>query len=380
MKLTKLMSLSTKNTFKSKKTILEICILSIALSIILFTLSFNNSLKKYWEKDIKYSMDHRTFLVNYNPDKINEKDAINKLEDYKYVEVVKPYSAYLISMQSNDYYEKNKENGFYLVGAIDEPLEISKGNNLSKYNHNDKVMICAKQFYPYFEADIDKYSLKNSIDLSEKVGEKLSISFLGNSQKEEFTLVGVYDIKNMNTLGNTCYTKWDTVMELNMKYQPDIYQQKENESNPIVVVINSTDNEKKFIDKIEKDGFSTYGSVVKINTAVGDDILNKIIIISIILVIIIVVIIIFIVLKENQKRKYEYGLMKVFGYKTEDLICIKIIEETLKSSVSLFAALPFCILIIEGFNNLYIKNQLLINGFTIKFSMLNILLVCFFQC
>lgn len=144
-------------------------------------------------------------------------------------------------------------------------------------------------------------------------------------------------------------------------------------------MINSTDNEKKFIDKIEKDGFSTYGSVVKINTAVGDDILNKIIIISIILVIIIVVIIIFIVLKENQKRKYEYGLMKVFGYRTEDLICIKIIEETLKSSVSLFAALPFCILIIEGFNNLYIKNQLLINGFTIKFSMLNILLVVFFS-
>lgn len=357
--------LAFRNVLKLRLSIIEMIFFSIGIGILLFTISFNNSLNEYWEQT-KKTMDHRTFLVGYNPDEFTEEKAISKLSKYKNVEVVKPYSSYLISMKSNDYHNKEKLDGMILVGAIDNPVKISKGEDLSNYDNKDKVMICARQFYPYVEKNKADYNINNSIDIAKQIGENLSLSFITSNEIENFKLVGVYDIEDMNTIGNTCYTKWDTVTELNMKYEPEVYTNDGKTYNPIVVVINHIKNNEKFMEDISKDGFMSAGPVIMLNTSVGDDVSEKLLSISYVLCILIISILVIIKVYDIRKRKKEYGIMKVFGYYDNDISYIKVLEEIIKNSISLIFSIPIYILLTKVFEKSYINFSPIMSGFKLK--------------
>lgn len=374
MKSASKLSLAIRNILKFRLSIIEMIIFSIGLAILMFIVSFNNSLNEYWEQT-KRTMDHRTFLVSYNPYDMNEKQAIEKISKYKNVEVVKPYSAYLISMKSNDYHNENKLDGMILVGAVDNPVKVEKGENLSNYDENDKVMICARQFYPYVEKNKEEYNLNNSIDISEQIGKEFSLSFVASNEIEKFKLVGLYDIEDMNTIGNTCYTKWDTVTELNMKYEPEAYQNDETIYNPVVVVLNHVKNNEEFMRNIGEDGFMTAGPVIMLNTSIGDDVSSKLISISFVFCFLIITILIILKIYDIRNRMNEYGMMKVCGYYDYDIYQIKILEEILKNIIGFVFSLPIYITITKIFDKNYMNFSPIMSGFNLHFSIIDIVII-----
>lgn len=368
-------AVAVKNIKKSKKFLIELAFSIIIITILLFTMSIRDSLNNYWENITKKSMDYRTFFVSYNPNKTTESDTIKLLKKYDYIEEIAPYSSYLITMVSNDYKNDKKENGFYLVGAIDTPLKIEKGNDLSRYSIQDKVMICAKQFHPYFEKNKMDYNLKNAKDLTSKVGEKMSISFIGSKEIEEFTLVGIYDAKVTNTIGNTCYTKWENVTELNLKYQPEVFEEKEGEFFPIIVVVDKIGNISKFLTNLKNQGLTVTGPAVNIDTSVGDDVNEKMSLITSILIIILSTLSILITIKTNERKKVQHSIMKVFGFSKKDLMIENIIQEFIKFILSMIISIFICLLFIKIFNTVFLDKIIIINGLLISLTSNSILIV-----
>lgn len=361
-------AVAIKKIKKSKKFSIELILAVIIITILLFTMSVRDSLNNYWENITKKSMDYRTFFVSYNPTQMTEEDTIKLLERYNYIEEIAPYSSYLITMVSNDYKNEKKENGFYLVGAIDTPLKIEKGNDLSGYSTQDKVMICAKQFHPYFEKNKIDYNSKNAKDLTSKLGKKMSISFIGSNEIEEFTLVGIYDAKITNTIGNTCYTKWENVTELNLKYQPEVFKEKEGEFLPIIVVVDKIGNISKFLTTLKKQGLTVTGPAVNIDTSVGDDINEKISLITSILIIILSTLSILITVRTNERKKIQHSIMKVFGFSKKDLIIENIIQEFIKFILSMTISILICLLFIKIFNTIILDKIIIINGLLISLT------------
>lgn len=367
-------SIALKNFIKSSNFKFSIFLTTLIITALLFSISFNQSLNTYWKDTVRKTMDYRTLLVAYNPSKMEKKEALESLKKYNNVEKVVEYDAYLITMRANDYIDRKKENSFFLVGSIDNPVQIEKGNDLSKYENDDNVMICAKQFYPYFESNEEDYVLKNSINLSNRVGEDMSISFIGSEQAEKFKLVGVYDAKKTNAMGNTCYTKWGTVSKLNLKYQREVYEPEEGEYLPLVVVLNDVENVDEFEKTIINDGFATTGPVVKVNTVIGNSILNKIILITIFIFILINIISLTNSLRNMEEHKAKYILMKVFGFSYKDIYGICFYEELIKYTISFVTAIPLCMILNYIFEKSFLKNQVFLNGLFLKISTVSLFL------
>lgn len=374
MKYLNIIVLSFKKIFKSANSIVSIILTTIVVSILLFSVSFNLSLSDYWKNTIRKTIDYRTLLVAFDPEKIEEKDVVPTLLQYDNVEEVAPYTSYLITMQSNDFYNDKKANAFFLVGTIDQPVQIDIGEDLSRYNSDDKVMICAKQFYPYSENDEADYVLDNSIDLSKKVGDELSLSFIGSDKEEKFKLVGVYDSEKSNVLGDTCYTKWETVENLNLEYQKEVYEYEEGEYPSFVIVLNDVANVDNFIQQITDDGFATTGPVVKINTILGDELLNKITIVTLISFLLMGSVIVANSVRNVEINKMKYGLMKVFGFSSKNLMQMCFWEELIKYLFSYILTMPLCIFIIKCFSQMFLKNKLLLNGFSVNITVSSLLI------
>lgn len=365
MKKTSIFDFALLNVLKSKNNFLLLLLSSILSIVFLFCISTYLSLNNYWKNTVKKIMDYRTLLVAYNPDNITEKEAMAELNSMKYVEDIAPYSGYLITMKANDYIDNQKDNSFLLVGSTDNPVEIVKGENLSKYDDNAKVMICAQQFYPYNEINNEDYDKEKVIDLSNKVGKTISLSFFQDDTIEEFKLVGVYDVTKTNTLGNVCYTKWNIVTDLNFKYQKDVYEFHEGQYLPIVVVVDDVSHIEAVESKLLNDGYMSSGPVVKVDTNLGSDILNKILLISILTITLLIIVFYFIELKNFKNNLQYYGVLKVYGFSSKILKIIFFIERCIINTIAIIISIPISLLLIKAFNHLFIQNQMLLNGFKV---------------
>lgn len=373
MKIKNNLHIAMIDIFKSKHVILNIIFSILTVSVLIFIFSFSETINLYWDNSIKKSMDYRTLLVGYNPEKMTEKAAKKELKKTKYIEAVAPYSSYLITMVANEYKKDNKENGFYLVGSVDHPVDIVDGEDLSKYGIDDKVMICSKNFYPYFEDREDQYDRSNYIDLSKSIGKNMSLSFLNSSVEETFKLVGIYDNNQISSIGNTCYTKWNTVDKLNLKYQSDVYEEKEDEYLPLVVVVDKVENIQNVINSFSPNEFNTSGPVVKVDTYIGDKILNIVTITSIILIILLIILSIFISLKDIKIKNKKIGILKTFGYTNQNILISKILEEIIKDIIILLLSIPISIIFLNLFQIIYINSHPFLNGLLLKVTSKSIL-------
>ena len=78
-------------------------------------------------------------------------------------------------------------------------------------------LICAKQFYPFIENTQQEYVKSKSIDITDKIGYEMNMSFILSEEKEQFEIVGLYDAEANHTHGNVCYTTLESVKKLNIK-------------------------------------------------------------------------------------------------------------------------------------------------------------------
>lgn len=364
MKYCNLINFSFKNLKRDKKNILNIILISFAFALIILCFSIQESLYNYWDSSVKKLVDYRTYVVSFNKKKYNSNEAIKKLKKINHIVEAFDEKSYLISMKVNDKKITSENNGIFLIGTIPEPIKLVLGNKLTS-NNNENQIICAKQFYPYTEYNQKDYLLSKSMDITDKLGKNLSLSFITSNNVELFKIVGLYDAKENHTEGNICYTTPDVVAKLNNKYQADIFS---GDKNFVYMVIDNIDNKELVSKELKKVGFKLENATLNINKDMGNKIINLMFLISGIIVFLTIILIIFLSSKRFYKRKRDYLIMKTSGYSNIQIMFTYTFELLLSFIVAFILSILIYKLILICFNNIYISNKLVFYGLKLKLS------------
>lgn len=378
MKIKDLFKNALSNFIKNKKNIIMLLLISLSCSTVLIAVTFNQSISNYWKSSVKKLVDYRTFFTYYDFDVYEENEAIQKLKLYDHIESVAPYSSYLITMIAQDYIEDGKNSAFFLEGTNSNPVNIAIGDNLNRYKPTDKVMICADKFYPYQGETVYDYSQKNFKDFSKRIGEDIPLSFIDSKETEYYKLIGVYNASLNQTDGNLCYTSFENLTSLNLKYQAELYEQKDAHF-PVLTVIDNVDNINQTLVEMQKDGFYTSGSVLSVNTKVGDKIINITLITAIIMSVLSLAISLLLSLKNQETKKREFGILKVLGYTNKDISKIQYGESIILFISSFILSIVISKVTIYLFKTYFIVNISIFNGIQFPISILS-LLICFVYC
>ena len=373
MKLKDLINISYKNFSKDKKNIISIIVISIMFSLIMLCFSIRKSLDNYWSGSVKKLVDYRTYVVTFDNSKYNEKTAISKLKKYSHIVEAFDDSSYLISMKPSDK-KQAKNSGIFLVGTISNPVKLYKGKDLGSASKNEKPVICSKQFYPYIENEQKKYLSNKSIDITDKVGKKINLSFITSKNKESFKIVGLYDAKENHTEGNVCYTRTDVVSDLNKKYQSELFNNSDENMNHAYLVIDDIKNEKEVTTKIRKDGFNIITPTLHINKDLGNKIVNLILLISTIIAILSICIIIFLFFKKMHKRRTGYAIMKTTGYSSNQIINVYILEFIFEFIFAFALSLALYEFIIVFIQKFYLCNKIVFYDLKIRLDYISLLI------
>lgn len=357
---------SLKSLARAKINILNVSILSLLSSIIIFGFSYMTSIQNLWNDWTKKSIDFRTYSVTYNTDKITKLEAINKLSKIDHIEEVTDSSGYIIDAIALDYVNNKMDGQITIRGVPKNSIHIVKGKNLT---NDENSLICAKQFNPTSDAYYKDYDIKNIVDLTKKVGSYLKLKVSDSTSSENFKLVGLYDSNYNYSSGDTCYATFETVSKLNRKYQSEIFLENMEENNvkttfPIYMVIDDVDNFKEIESILLENGF--YSTVVStINTEVGNKIIIIILIISWILCIFSLAIMITSSFKRIQDREKEFAICKAIGYSSSDIGQALYVENFMISCISFLSSL-----IISKIALIVLKNVFLIKD--VEFSRINL--------
>ena len=372
MKFKELSTISFKNFIRDKKNIISIILIGLMFALVILCFSFRESLNNYWDESIGKLVDYRTYVVSVDKEKYKMSEAIKKLKSYNHVVEVFDETSYLISMKVQDNNIVSKDNGILLVGTISDPIKLVDGNNLDSVSKDENPIICAKQFYPYLEYEQKDYLKSKTIDITNKVGKDLNLSFIMSNEKEKFKIVGLYDAKENHTEGNVCYTKLDVVSKLNKKYQPEVFSQSDTEVSHVYMVIDNVDNENLVLNKIRKEGFDISNPTLRINKDMGNNIISLMIIISGIILLLTIAIIIFLSVKKINKRKVDYSIMKTTGYSDMQIISTYILELILEFIFSFICSILLYIIIRLCFQKLYISDKIVFYNLKIGISYVSI--------
>lgn len=380
MKLNDYIKLGKKNFETDKRKYISIILLTICSILIIISISFSSSIKKYWNNTAKNLVDFRTYFVEYDTSRYTEEQAIEKLKKYKHVSGVSKSSSYIITMIANEYVNSDMDGTIYLEGTSRDGINTVLGNNLTKSNNINEI-VCAKQFYPKIEENMSDYDLKNTVDLSDKVGKNISMSFLGQKQvNEQFKLIGLYDARENFTEGNICYATFETIDKLNQKYQKDVFDD-ENSEYPLIMVIDSIDSKDVLLKEISKDGFYFDEAMMRINPNIGDQIINISSYGAFFIIILTIIISIIFIIKDFEDNKNYYSILKSFGYQNINISIIKYISDVIIGIISFVNSIFLSILVILFIKKVYFVNKLMyINiDFHISFiSLIISLLICLF--
>lgn len=376
MKIFDVIKIGFKQYYKNKANLLYIFLISISVSLIVFCFAFSDSLNNYWNQSVKKMVDYRTFFVYYNPEEMTENEAVNKLNSYKNIESISPYTSYIINMRMFDSINNNTETNIFLFGIPNNAVKITHGNKMNKYSNTSKVMICPEDIF--YESNTEQ---KKSINLIPYIGKEISLKFIDNDQKtEKFKLIGTYDSSTRQGKENFCYTNSNVVTTLNLSYQPEAFEKTEGIIYPLIVRINSTDNIDETLQQFEVDHFYTNGDpVVKIDTTTGDKILNLFMLISAVIIIISFTMLILVSLKYQQRQERKYAILKVIGYTDKDNIKLSFTEIFCRTISTILLTLIVVYSIVLIFQHFYIQNEVMLYGLNLKLTKSKII-ICIILC
>lgn len=366
MKLKDKFFLSFKYLKKRKEIFTTILFIILSSMLIIIAISLNSSLTKYWNDCIDNMVDYRTFYVYPNIDKNESKEsAVKKLKKMKNVISVESSSSRVISAKVPGL-TKKEENGIDLIGSIDKPVSVVIGEDLSKYSESEYPIICPSKFYPYIGEKIEEFDKNKLINLNNRVGKKIDISLVGFDEVIKFKLVGLYDTKNTNSRGDSCYTKSSIVSKLNEKFQKDVFIDDENTVTPLIVVIDNVRNAEIFLDNINKAEMITAGAVKKIAVNSGDKIANILNIICIFFCVIYCIIYILVIFKNYENDKKDFGLLHSIGYIYKDIEEINDIRELIIFIFGLIISIFISFLLMSTYLNNIVGKLPLLEGIKIE--------------
>lgn len=361
--------------FKSNKNkIINIVLMTISALLILLSVSYSQAISNYWNETAKSLIDFRTYYVYYDTTKYTEDQAIENLKKYNHITGVANSSSYLITMIANGFVNEKMDGTIYLEGTSKDGIETVLGKNLSDYSDEENVVVCAKQFYPKIEINMSDYDENNIVDISDKVGSYISLSFLGDKDSEEkLLLAGVYDARENYTEGNICYANFSTVEKLNQKYQYNVFNDKDAEY-PLIMVIDSIDSKEEVLTEIAKDGYEFDKAMMQINPNNGNQIIIITSVASIIVVFITFLVNVVLLLKNIEDKRSYYSIMKSSGYVNRDLAKIQFIESLIMGMISFIISIPFTALSFILIKNLYFSSQIMYLNVDANFTIFGLLL------
>lgn len=143
---------------------------------------------------------------------------------------------------------------------------------------------------------------------------------------------------------------------------------------PLIVRLNNSDNIKEKLKQLSRDNFYTSEEpVVKIDTTIGDKILNLISIVCCLVTIISSIIInVLVFAKNKEKQQKKYVILKTLGYSRVDNIKSQYLEATLCLIVTILLMLLINGVITYIFQNYILENEAMLYGLKLISSSLNI--------
>jgi len=341
---------SIKSVWRNKINILNMLLLIVSSTVIIFGFSYLMSINNLWNDWTNKALDFRIFSVSFDHDEMNTDEAISKLSQYDHVLEVTKSSGYIISATVNDYIDNINNGQIYLKGVTKDSVNVVKGSDLSGKKNE---IICPIKFNPNSLIYSSDFSDDHSIDLSNSIGSTISMNFAGSNISEDMLIVGLYDSDYDYSAGEACYATFDTVKYLNEKYQPDSFDEEKLAEDgmylPIYMIIDNADNSSKLISDLEKDGFYAT-SIITINTEVGNSILKIVTILAWTISIISFVVLILTNFNRINTRKKEFAIMSATGYTKKDIDSFLYMESIVMSSISIILSIiisVICLLILK---------------------------------
>jgi len=332
---------SFKSIWRNKINFLCIFLLAISSAVIIFGFSYLNSITNLWSDWTNKAVDFRTYMVTYDYESLSEEEAIEKLSKFEHVVEVTKSSGYVISGNAFEYVDENNDGEMLLRGVSEDSLNIALGNEL---RGSTNEMVCAIKFNPNSKIYQSDFNEDTSFDLSNEIGKTMKIKFAGSDEYEELTIVGLYDSDYDYSSGDTCYATFETVRNLNEKYQPDVFDaEKASQSGaetelPIYFIIDDVKNNDTVLNELESNGFYAE-RVITINTEVGDSIIKIIMILAWVMWILSFIIILLSNFNRINNRKKEFAIMKAIGYSAKDINELLYVESLIMSALSIILAI-----------------------------------------
>lgn len=357
---------------RKKNAVLSILLVTCALTVFVITLSLSSSMNHFIDKNITNRVECRSMFVDYDHHKYSENEMINLLSKYKHIVAAVPISdarqALNITQPLNAV--GNNDGGIIAKGANMYTLpDVIKGSLFKDDESN--VGIIPEKFLPASNIESIK-DIKNQtyIDGKSLLGKKLT-GKCGTSTYT-FTVIGVYDSNQSMDDENVCYIPYHDIEEINNKIKSNTSSN--NESHPIVVVVDNYKNVQSVINQLNKNGMQT-SPMVYMNTRISSFINIVGGILSIIIFIVVLINISLTTLNSVKDRTQEIGLLKSIGYSNKLILIILNIETIILGIIgfSISTVLSFSIILL--FSRYLISNSSsYISKLSINLNMLSIIL------
>ncbi|MBP3254944.1 MAG: FtsX-like permease family protein [Clostridia bacterium] len=380
MKINDYIYLATKNVLSERKRYMRyIALLSISIIILIFSLTFKESINDYVEKNIKNNIFYRTIYVG-NPNFKRDEGLIKKVEEISHIEKIIKQENFSTYVNANIEDIQQNEGSIKLIGCNENiSPSIIKGRYITDEDKN--VCIIPKEFYI---GDInDKYNETDIIDGEKLIGKKITVSYSMYEYKElgpviiqtytdDFYVVGIYD-NNINMgYPNECYVSFNDVENINK-----IILTGANIGNgDILVIADNWNNVDGIISELEKQGFST--QLYSVPNYILIDIINIIGITMFTLMLILSISTMIInSIKTSKDREKIYGLLKTVGYSKKNILIINFIENIIIGLISFIIGVIISLIIIYIINNLLYNFNFEIRHINLKIKVLTYLMSIF---
>lgn len=365
-----------KSIVRNRINFLCIFLLAISSAIIIFGFSYLDSITNLWSDWTRKAVDFRTFVVSYNSEQYSEQEAIKELSNFEHVQNVSRSSGYAISGKAFEYVDDNNDGEMYLRGVTKDSINIVYGNDFSG---NTNEIICAIKFNPNSKVYETNFDEDNSIDLTEKVGDYMNIKFAGSDRVEKMKIIGLYDSNYDYSAGDVCYATFETVQELNEKYQPEVFdaekagQDGAEASLPVYLIIDDVEYTDELVENLQEKGFYAE-RVISINTEIGDNIVKIVMILAWITCILSFIIILFSNFTRINNRKKEFAIYKAIGYSKKDINDLLYTESIVMSLISGILSLFFGFASLQILQTYFLEKSVEFSRMTVNISFFGIVI------
>ncbi len=331
--------LAKKSFFHKKINIINVLLLAISMTIIVFAFSFSKTFNNIIENQISGNINSHILLIPNHSSTVNLSDVDN-------ISFLTDFSFYI------KYVQNENDEDISLIGVPSNYLKISSGKNFSDVT-DKQVMICPSRFYLGSDSEVyDEAFLENIQDGKKYVNK--SMHLLTQNYDKEYKIIGTYDV-NKYTYGefNVCFTRQSNIVDISnseleyLKNECDSEKQNCEDislSNTTVVIVDDVKKIDETKRQIEQKGY-----IVRYMSEVDTNFLNAITIVLLLLTsIILVVCFIIMILYNNKKVEYNKKnnlIYKAMGYDNKTLIKVNYLEVFILSIISELLCITFCFVI-----------------------------------